>query len=809
MNISTRRDRDRMYTRHLSSLLTLAIAATLALGNDFAVAAEQPVAETPSFAGVAQRHPLPGTKRVYLQQPCDEKIVEARSDLKLMMKHATAGGYVTGFGFAILGSKPEQAVASFDFDKTQQQFEDGALPLLKQTIVQAGFVFEQTAFTTTDAADRRIVMLRMRVTRENDASPRALTLAWLSIRQPCARYYSHGNEDYIVFEPWGAAWNTGLDLQCDGGVQYDGEIVFATLHGGKNVSINAGTHPQLKKFLAVEIDFQQAEEAVIEAAVPYEGLQRPVDGNDRCLAWQAKKAFRREEAQKLAAMRFNEEYARQAELWRQQAERAAKIFVPEAIVNQVYRTLTLNDLQFLGSAPGVAYCRPGQGGFNNFSVVYGWESSNYLTVMDRQGYHGEIRRVLDYFLTTQQGKHGPEGDISTAEGCFRPHIHWMCETGAILRIFAEHALCAGNAAELRRDSPALLKAARWIQHERARTKQTDANGKKVAHFGLMPRGRATDWPDSGYAFFTDAFTWQGLDRLATAYERAGLPEAKLLREEADDYYRCILDALQGAIKPHPLDPSLAWVPDDVYEDPVKALPTTIFAGPQALLGAGVISPNDPLIPAVETSLRKAGCLSDDFGFHMKTMEDAELKKRQEQSAGGKVDLYYVTNCERMWHRIWLERGERVKALRFFYMTLAYATSRDVHLVHERYCPQLPWLLPWQPNGSGNGRVLDMILNTLVFERGDSLCLLYGAPDAWFASGKPLGLSGLHTSFGKLSFQLKPRSQAGSYEFSYECEGNAPAKFLLAILSGKGNEDRRIVEIASKNEKRGTHAIQGK
>lgn len=39
----------------------------------------------------------------------------------------------------------------------------------------------------------------------------------------------------------------------------------------------------------------------------------------------------------------------------------------------IYRTLSLNNLQFLGSSPGCAWYKPGQGGFNGFSVVYGWE----------------------------------------------------------------------------------------------------------------------------------------------------------------------------------------------------------------------------------------------------------------------------------------------------------------------------------------------------------------------------------------------------------------------------------------------------
>jgi hypothetical protein len=100
----------------------------------------------------------------------------------------------------------------------------------------------------------------------------------------------------------------------------------------------------------------------------------------------------------------------------------------------------------------------------------------------------------------------------------------------------------------------------------------------------------------------------------------------------------------------------------------------------------------------------------------------------------------------------------------------------------------------------------MILNSLVFEKNDSLCLLYGAPDAWFAARQPLGVAGLHTAFGTLSFRLTPAEKPGSCQFTYECDGRVPARFLLALPAGDGQESRRIVEIAGQNRKTATHTI---
>ena len=91
----------------------------------------------------------------------------------------------------------------------------------------------------------------------------------------------------------------------------------------------------------------------------------------------------------------------------------------------------------------------------------------------------------------------------------------------------------------------------------------------------------------------------------------------------------------------------------------------------------------------------------------------------------------------MWHRAYIESRQRGKALAYFYSTLAYAATYDLGVTHERFCPQLPWLLPWQPNASANGRILEMIAASICHEGPDCLYLLAGAPEHWLESGVAL------------------------------------------------------------------------
>ncbi len=751
--------------------------------------------KTPSYSAMASLTPLPGTKRIYLQQPCDYKIVTARPDLKFVVYDATSSAdpmYLTGYGFVIAG---DSKAVSFDYNHTEQIFENERLPLLTQRVSQDGFVFEQKSFTTTYTGGRPLLMVRLRVTRQSSQSPGPLELAWLTVRDAQPRFSSVSNEDYIVFEPWGRAWESALQLTPADNSQRDGDTLFDVFKHSKNVAPDS-SRSLAGSNLIFSLSFAKEQEAVIEIDIPYEGLRHPVAADDLDLGYQERKAFLVGEEERLLSLSFDDEYRRQSALWNRRFDDAAAIEVPEKVVQDIYHVLTCNCLQFLGSGKEVSYLKPGQGGYNSFSTVYGWESSNYLPMMDRQGFHDEVVRVLDYFLTTQQGHNGPEGDISTAEGCFRPHIHWMCETGAILGIFAEHAFLSGDFERLRKDSGALLKAARWIQGQRARTRDLLPDGSKSIHFGLMPPGRATDWPDFEYSLFTDAFTWRGLDKLAQAFETANFPEAEWLRREADDYRQCIQESMKKVLKDHRQKDV-----GDKYQ--VEA---NVFSQ-NGLLDVGLIDAWNDLAKDIEAELRRSGAMNDLFANRMRQMEDAELLKLQEKSAGGEIDLYYVNVSEKIWHRVWLERGERVKALRYFYMTLAYSTSRDVHLVSERYCPQLIWLLPWQPNASGNGRVLQIIIDSLCLEGHDLLKLLHGAPDAWFATGQTLGARKLRTAFGVLSFDVKPmEGKPGQYEFSYECSRDVPSRFLVALPDGGGQQSRRLIAVDTEKRKTGTCTI---
>ena len=202
-------------------------------------------------------------------------------------------------------------------------------------------------------------------------------------------------------------------------------------------------------------------------------------------------------------------------------KRGTQISVPENVVNNIYRAQILYDQAQVLQAADRDYCLPVQG----FQGVWPWEAMKLTTGFDAIGLHDDARKCLEYFLKIQDRFH-PQGDFKSAQGVFGGTIcfeesgwehdsestlygqlaklnagkekefpNWMNGTGAMLYAFGIHYFYAQDRQWLARVAPALLRACNWIITERQQTKQTDAQGQKVLHFGLLPMGRAYDTAD--------------------------------------------------------------------------------------------------------------------------------------------------------------------------------------------------------------------------------------------------------------------------------------------------------------------------
>ncbi len=103
----------------------------------------------------------------------------------------------------------------------------------------------------------------------------------------------------------------------------------------------------------------------------------------------------------------------------------------------------------------------------------------------------------------------------------------------------------------------------------------------------------------------------------------------------------------------------------------------------------------------------------------------------------------------------LARGELEKALLVLYSSLVYGMSEDMYETVERVNIAEPNYSPFQPNSSGNGRVLIMLRRMVIDEQDEAdgkLWLLRGCPRRWFAPGKSISFSDAPTVFGKTALR---------------------------------------------------------
>ena len=73
------------------------------------------------------------------------------------------------------------------------------------------------------------------------------------------------------------------------------------------------------------------------------------------------------------------------------------------------------------------------------------------------------------------------------------------------------------------------------------------------------------------------------------------------------------------------------------------------------------------------------------------------------------DCYYTGIAEICWIYPWMKRGEWDKADPMTDAMLRYNVTTE-YIVSERYCSIDPWYVPWQPNGSGSGRLCMFLLD---------------------------------------------------------------------------------------------------
>ena len=355
------------------------------------------------------------------------------------------------------------------------------------------------------------------------------------------------------------------------------------------------------------------------------------------------------------------------------------------------KNMVVQLLQMFSSYLDEGYVAPRQGGMNRF--FWSIEAMFFLEALDRLGdFDVYNRTAYDFFFDTCQVKEGEgagEVILKTA---------WGSTTAGAMLACCHHILHRDPSA-FERYKEQLYLAYQWIQRQRAKSTE---NGSKYT--GIFPSMRGTDWPGEFQCWcMSDTYSQQALGRLAEVFETHDDPRAAEIKAAYEDYLAAMKNILAQVVKECTIDdelliPNRLGIPQT--DPPMGAYHAD---GPALLLGTGVMDPNSPEAKWSENYLRNRGCMQRGLTG---LMCDGRLRpNRDSDSVAGHT--WYLASGDMRWFYTWMAQGETEKAEQVIDAIIRYGVS-DAYQMAERFADNDPYYMCWQPNASGNGRLISML-----------------------------------------------------------------------------------------------------
>ncbi|MGI6335804.1 MAG: hypothetical protein ACOXZM_01920 [Eubacteriales bacterium] len=382
----------------------------------------------------------------------------------------------------------------------------------------------------------------------------------------------------------------------------------------------------------------------------------------------------------IRACDYDTEKARTQDFWTREL---ARLRLPEGIANdperlRMTRHLTAQLLQCFCHPVGREDMLARQGGLQR--RIWPWESVSVIEALTRLGdFSDYIEPVLALYFTRMWT---PDGEV-------RPMgIGWACITASAIGSFGTYSLRAGRDFYLKYRDRA-YKSFEWVRRKRA-----ESAGIEGCTAGLFPPMRACDWREEFQCWtMTDVYNLEGLRTYVKAAEAYGDPEAPAIRAEYEDYLGVLRDTFRKFSDAESSDALLLpLTPDGDDQAQRDGFYLDIQHGP--FVETGAVTERD--IERVRNDVVRRGIYKNGLYGHMPYRD-------------GNLHIWYTTFSEYYWFRTFLKLGQRARALEILEALMRYSMTTEYYML-ERYADNDPYYVPWSPNASGNGRLLNMLLD---------------------------------------------------------------------------------------------------
>ncbi|MBQ0104776.1 MAG: hypothetical protein KBT47_01935, partial [Armatimonadetes bacterium] len=439
-------------------------------------------------------------------------------------------------------------------------------------------------------------------------------------------------------------------------------------------------------------------------------------------------------------------------------ENRTNIKFSEFGIEDTFKSNINNIYQLCIDFSDIPYIYPTQGGIGERHYMWLWEAYFMLEPMIRLGHKDLVRGALEYIFYMQDSPCKPDGkftDLDGAIGTTGPR--WINTTGTAISFACKYYNITHDEEFLSKYYNNIIEAGKWIIRQLNSTKikigeetKTDTYKKpepwgnwdisvkqetgldlgrldKVPYYGLMPYGRSND-DDFGHGVaFTDSYTYRGLANLTELLKTKQDPLYEEFNKELNEYKENIARALEITQSREGNIPRLVPTPD-----------TKVGPDFENIAGCTNLIYNQ----AVDVNSR---VIKDYISYY-------ENNRIFEYFTGKVNDNTIYTGCTELYlQSFYIPAREYKKAWECLNMAFRFGMTKD-NIVQERFCLTDPLYTPWQPNGSGSGRILTMIINAFYYETDTEIFLFGGFPYEWLIENGVSKITDLYTEKGKVSVQ---------------------------------------------------------
>lgn len=609
----------------------------------------------------------PKTTKVYLQHPLAERIALLCPDFKLLnlplIDNGTHVGQ-NGVGAIVLcGSNME----AFDLDNTVFERPENEYPIYKVKN-NSGFDISMESF----ADDSRNCTIFFKIEIEN-------------------------NNDYIVNDSIGIMPRSGqekymLNQHQEGYSPYRPNYKnwFMLKRTWKNLNSNISASDMGCLYVCSNNAIQKWVTDSINghsfAASDYFHIDFSLNPGEKSIIYGALKAN-----ESIDDFSYETERKKSLDSWQNLASKIkVKPNIEDTGIQTIYKHLAIQCAQMLSRYENSELVTTRQGDIGRF--VWPYEGAQVLMMLDKIGLNDHTFDAYCCFFKRWFINDGEEkGKIIGSAG-------WENFTGSVLWGVCNHLLCNKSQNEFNEFLPYIISMRDYIDKKRNSPRES-------GYKGIFPSGKGSDWAEVGQFWtFTDSHNVRALEEMVKMLEFYHSDELIKTKAIYEDYHKIICDIRDSLHSEH-IDDDTYILPHMLGQDFEDTENYSYYTdGAPYLLYTGFIEPGSNLMRQMENFFVKRGQFHDGLTGRMTSC----CSMWDEAYFGGYGDVWYTMQSEVYWLKAWLACGEREKAKQTLDAMYKYGMT-DEFIVSERYCSINPWYCPWQPNGSGSARMIEMML----------------------------------------------------------------------------------------------------